>query len=366
MSLTYEIVSGDLPIGTRLDPKGLIMGSIYFENLLNAPTWVTPEGELADVTVGDEIESIVLEATPKDEDEFIVSYSLVDEYQTNKGLPWGLRLDAATGEIYGTIFPLRKPGAISWKLEELPIWETEGGLLATFDELEAVSLSLEASPVDELGSLKFTVVEGYLPWGLTLDVDTGEIVGTVNRLRETSGIPEMTPKPTWNTPRGNLALFDELDEVFITINATPNLGDSLKYMIISGGLPWGLSLDPTTGVISGTIDHLKTVEPLVELTPKPSWITATNLGTFGLEETVDTGVLASPQLGDEIVTYSIVKGYLPWGLVLDAETGEIAGTIDPTTKVGSYTFIVKAEDSLGAYSFKTFNLNVIEPVEEQW
>jgi hypothetical protein len=54
-------------------------------------------------------------------------------------------------------------------------------------------------------------------------------------------------------------------------------------------------------------------------------------------------------------TWTIAKGALPAGVVLDQKTGVISGT---PRKRGSYRFVVTVTDSLGARSSMTYSLTV--------
>jgi len=58
--------------------------------------------------------------------------------------------------------------------------------------------------------------------------------------------------PTWVTPSGLLGTFNELTPMTITISATDSENSPLTYSILSGALPSGVTLNSSTGVISGT------------------------------------------------------------------------------------------------------------------
>ena len=59
-------------------------------------------------------------------------------------------------------------------------------------------------------------------------------------------------KPVWTTTAGLLGSFEETSSVSITVSATDEEGDVIEYSVSSGSLPSGLSLNSSTGVISGT------------------------------------------------------------------------------------------------------------------
>lgn len=136
---------------------------------------------------------------------------------------------------------------------------------------------------------------------------------------------------------------------------------TLTYALASGTLPAGLSLNGSTGAITGTptaagtstftikVTDSSNAGPLsatsgsltikVNLTTAPS-ITTASLpgGTVGTayNQTVSATVGLSP------LTFTISAGALPGGLSIGATSGAITGT--PTT-AGTYTFTVKATDS---------------------
>jgi len=58
--------------------------------------------------------------------------------------------------------------------------------------------------------------------------------------------------PTWNTPAGSLGSFPSLQSMTTTVSATDPDGTSLSYSLASGSFPSGVTLNSSTGVISGT------------------------------------------------------------------------------------------------------------------
>jgi len=59
--------------------------------------------------------------------------------------------------------------------------------------------------------------------------------------------------PAWVTSAGSLGSFNNYASVNVTVSATDADGDTVTYSIVSGSLPSGLSLNSSTGVISGTM-----------------------------------------------------------------------------------------------------------------
>jgi len=63
----------------------------------------------------------------------------------------------------------------------------------------------------------------------------------------------MSHHPTWVTPKGSIGAYPSLIPLSFTFSATPDdVTDTLSYTVLSGSLPKGLTLNSTTGILSGT------------------------------------------------------------------------------------------------------------------
>ncbi len=225
--------------------------------------------------------------------------------------------------------------------------------------------SAAASPA---GSYTYSVMSGALPTGLTLNPTTGAVTGTpavagtfnftlkaadnVNPCMGTRAYTLVITCPTvvlspLNLPNG------EVGTAYNQAIAASPAGGNYNYSVTVGSLPSGLTLNPTTGLISGS----PTVTGNYAFT-----ITATGFGscTGFLNYTLLVGTCApitvSPASlpGGEVgaaynqtisaapagpYAYSVTSGVMPPGLSLNATTGVIAGT--PAT-TGSFSFRVSA------------------------
>ena len=218
----------------------------------------------------------------------------------------------------------------------------------------------------------WSVSSGRLPSGLTLDPASGKIAGT-------PGVSGTSTFSVTVTDHGNLVqnitktfLMSTIARLAITTSvlATPVRGFAYTaalqdtggvapytWSISSGSLPAGLSLNPATGVISGTptgtdpSNFVTTVTDsgnpqqsaaqawalsLINQLSVPS--TALSAGTSGIAYAAKMQVLG----GVPAYTWSLVSGTLPNGLTMAGTTGVISGT--PTVP-GTFSFAARVVDN---------------------
>lgn len=231
-----------------------------------------------------------------------------------------------------------------------------------------------------------------LPAGLSLDSATGAISGTPTTA---SAAADYTIQVTDNLGATASATIN------ITVNAAPTVGTNYTSPVIaaqgrsftsstpvvSGGtapfsfaispaLPAGLSIDSSTGVISGTptvttaaIDYTVTATDAngatvnfsinidVNTAPTLSYTIKRNLTVNRPADTTggNTNYTVSTGGGTGTRTYSVFSGTLPPGLTLNTGTGAITGT--PTT-AGSYSAVIRVTDSAGYFTDATFAITV--------
>ena len=141
-----------------------------------------------------------------------------------------------------------------------------------------------------------------------------------------------------------------------------------SWSITAGSLPAGLSLNASTGTISGTPTAAGTTSFTVTVTDATP-TTTTPPGPFVASRslsitvrpaplTITTMSLPDAQVGKPYAatvtaiggtspyTWSITSGSLPRGLSLDPATGVIAGT--PTRPPGTFSFVVTVTDAIAA------------------
>jgi len=170
-----------------------------------------------------------------------------------------------------------------------PYWITDAGDLGTIQELEFYNLQLVGRDPEESSNntgLTFTLLAGQLPGGIAL-AHTGLIDGIPTQRSKLKGVPYEVSEnvtstfvvritdaedliadrtfsltvagpdsPVWSTPSGKLADVHDGDEVNLSIAATDSDGDSLTYSIFNGHLPPGLTLNTSTGAITGRVTKI--------------------------------------------------------------------------------------------------------------
>ncbi|MBQ7216561.1 MAG: putative Ig domain-containing protein, partial [Synergistaceae bacterium] len=148
---------------------------------------------------------------------------------------------------------------------------------------------------------------------------------------------------------------------------------AMSWDIADGSLPDGLTLDEASGTLSGTPTTAGTYSFVVEVY-NDNYITAKPYTLDIMDGSASTISIATTKLNDASTytpysaalatsgagtpTWSVESGFtLPSGLTLDSDTGIISGT---PTKVGTFTFMLRAEVSSTNYDTKLLTLKVVE------
>jgi len=144
-----------------------------------------------------------------------------------------------------------------------PVWVT--GAVLNYTTGSATSLTLLATDADAGSDVDYSVVSGTLPTGLSFDGETGVISGTPTTsnvtvtFRATDQGGNFVDKailfnanPVWVTAAGTLSPKFAVGVAYTTTVSATDDNTAVSYSLQSGSFPTGLSLNTSTGVISGT------------------------------------------------------------------------------------------------------------------
>lgn len=158
-----------------------------------------------------------------------------------------------------------------------------------------------------------------------------------------------------------------------TLAATPfAASDTVTWSISRGNLPTGLSLDASTGAITGTPTAASAYTFTVRATEgkyysereftvrvvTPPTITTERVSDLPLGSVAATTFYAS---GSQPVDWSVATGALPDGMSLAASTSNASAAVlsGTPTKVGKYTFTLKATNT-GGFDQREYTMQVYE------
>ena len=219
-----------------------------------------------------------------------------------------------------------------------------------------------------------------LPQGLILNRTTCTISGTLTSLSFSSyNITAISHSNTFirivsieiissliSYPQTNLIIGQGL-----SFSITPNLTKVSTISIVSGSLPIGLSINPSTGVISGSPSQLLssqsvTIEAMsgtaIE-TVVLSFTVITPISSFSYSQSSyvlsrDDPVSIIPTVDGDQLSFSVSSGSLPIGLSINSSIGIISGT--PLSSI-PLTNTIQASNQVGSTQF-TISIQVIIPL----
>ena len=320
-TLVYEIVQGSLPPGVTMSKTGLISGIVQ----LTEDQKSQPRGGFDGAD--DEYDDVVYDRTVTTKSvsknfDFIVRVSDGTSFaeQNNSIFVYSAdywRIDNTEITIDKTTisgFPL----TIDYSANRRPIFSTASDL-GTFRHDNNVVIKVDVEDFDPLqGDLEYSIQAGALPTGLQIDINSGEIYGTLERQSAV-----------------------EVSYAF-TVRANRTV---------------------STGVNVFT-DQAFTMKVIGEIDVGIAFTTATNVGTLKADIPSTLSVEAVAEETDRVLSYSVTAGSLPTGITL-SEQGNLIGTIDPsdfTDSTRSFTFTVTANDQYQeAATSKEFTLDIDIP-----
>jgi lysophospholipase L1-like esterase len=405
---TWAVTSGSLPPGLSLDSNaGTITGTPTASGSYTFTAQVSdssspPETASAPVTIDvDAVTPLTVgTTTPSDATAgqpytFQLSASgglgSVSWTIASGALPAGLHLQAATGQLTGTpsgtavgtsTFTVQatdssSPAQTATGSESIAVHPTSDPLTVAASSLPEIAAGqdygAQLTSTGGVGPVQWSVSAGSLPPGVSLDPASGLLSGTPTE----SGTYDFTAQvtdataPASQTATAPLSItidaapalsisttgaFDGTEGSYYssTFQATGGVG-SYQWYISSGSLPAGLSLDGSTGQVTGipsgtgsssfgvtvydAADNTATQDYSVNIAQIPLTVSSTlapaTVGTYYTGNVTPSG-------GQAPYGWSLVSGTLPTGLAFDPSTGAITGT--PQQK-GSFPLQVSVVDS---------------------
>jgi hypothetical protein len=362
---------------------------------MTAPIWITPPGQIGSTLEGSSFIYNLLYTTDE-----AVTFELI-----SGNLPPGLTLNTNTGAISGITglisgqttyeFTIRLTNASGFAdngffitIENItPTWNNPSDLGSFAPDFYA---SINFSVNDPGGTTQtFEKISGTFPPGFSLN-SFGNLYGIVEDITALTVYnftirafldgtfidqeftltidPSYNSAPIWLTPAGSLGNIIAGETFSQLLLAESPQGFQVTYSTLPSALPFNLSLNTSTCVISGILSSSESIVYTFPVTATASnqsttrifslnansaivysieWVTPTgNIGTINEGDKSTLSVSASSL--SPYLRYVVSSGSLPPGLTLDIVTGQIWGVaqipnpqiIGPTT----YTFTVDAYD----------------------
>jgi hypothetical protein len=244
-------------------------------------------------------------------------------------------------------------------------------------EGDSVSLTVQGQ---DAGTATLTYSATGLPPGLSISTTSGVITGTVMagagtaspyNVRVTAGDGTSSSSQSFSWAVGIISLASPVnqtsvdgDSASLALSASYHGAGSLSYG--ASNLPPGLTINPSTGVIGGTVgasaDANSPYAVTVTATAGASSASQTLTWTVGALVAVSPVSSQTNAAGDSVslavaardangnsVTYS--AGGLPAGLSINSSTGVISGTVAPGAETGSpYSVTVTVADGASSAS----------------
>lgn len=407
-SYTWSVASGALPAGLSLAANGAVSGTPTAAETGDFTVMVESGDGQTDTRSLSITVNAVLEITTgslpnglegSDYDQALAATGGDGSYAWSVAsgtLPAGLSLGASSGRIVGT------PGASGQATFTVHVESGDGQsaeaelTLTVLGILEVATSTLPAVVVGTAYAQTLVANGGEAPYswsiatdtlasGLSLNPATGEISGTPSSAG-TVTFTVQVDSDDGQTAQQELSLTVHA-VLAITTSALPSGAESVAYdesatatggdgsytwSIPSGSLPGGLTLDASTGRISGTPSATEVAaftlrvesgdgqlaEADLSITILGKLVITTASLRNGVEGVVYADTLAA-QGGDGSYAWSVAADTLPSGLSLDSATGEISGT--PTAQ-GTASFTVQVDSGDGQSDTQALSISVYAPL----
>jgi len=321
-SLVYEIVQGSLPPGVTMTRSGLISGIVEltedqrygerggYDGSGSEDEWDgTYDRTVTSKSISKNFDFIV---RVSDGTSFVEQNNSIFVYSADFWRVSNTAITIDATEIDSA------PLTMDLSANRRPVFKTAGDL-GTFRHDNAFVVKIDVEDFDPLqGDLEYSIQSGSLPAGVSIDINSGELYGTLAR--------QSAVETTYNfTVRANRVV--------------------------------------TTGVNVFT-DQAFTMKVVGEIDIGIAFSTPTVIGTLKADIPSTLSIEAVAEDTDRVLSYSVTSGSLPTGITLSSQ-GNLIGTIDPsdfTDSTRSFTFTVTVSDQYqAAATSKEFTLNIDIP-----
>jgi len=130
---------------------------------------------------------------------------------------------------------------------------TSGAIVSIIgsNDVEIVATSTVVNSIAQVTATFGAISAQYEPYDVKV-LNTSNLYGILN-----DGL-YVNQTPSWNTPAGSLGTFAEGQSVSVQLSVTDPENSALSYTVTSGALPSGITLNSSTGLISGTLPGIST------------------------------------------------------------------------------------------------------------
>ncbi|MFM6990871.1 MAG: autotransporter domain-containing protein, partial [Rhodoferax sp.] len=330
-------------------------------------------------------------------------------YGLTGSLPSGLSFNSGTGQITGTpsaagSFPVTVSAtangvsvsqALTITVGPIPVVSTTGTVLPASTPTVVGTVGTAITNIVINGTngpiSSYSISGGSLPPGL------GLAGATISGTPTTSGDYPLTLTATNGNGPGNLAVIMRINATgapvissgatgtgtvgtagtAYTIMTTAANGPVTSYSVVSGSLPAGLTLNTSTGVVSGipTASGISSVtlgavnsggltgSLAVTFTITPNALPVISSPSNGTTTALALGAAMTPinitASNPPLTAFALTSGTLPTGVSLNTTTGVISGT--PTVPGASSAVTLTASNAVGTSTAVTVNFSVGVP-----
>jgi len=389
--IVWSVSSGTLPAGLTLSSDGTLTGTPSatgsYSFTARATNGFGAATQTYSGTVGNKVAPTIttsglggtLKAGTAYTQPFSATGSIPLAWSISAGtLPSGLSIDSTSGLLSGTptttgsySFTVRATNDAGYNDKALTGTITGSAPTVTTTTLTALVQGLAFSQqliTSGSATITFAVTAGTLPAGLSVNSSSGLMSGTPSSsgsynftVTATNSFGTDAKQYTGTISSGTPTITTtSLSTIYRNVATSQTIfftgAYSGTWSVQSGTLPTGLSLNTSSGVISGTATTVQTSTFTIRVTNSYGYadqaftvsvlesqtaIVQTSLNTIRATVAFSQTLTAT---GLTPITYSVASGSLPAGLSLNSSTGVISGT--PST-AAAYSFTIRASNSLG-------------------